>query len=187
MENTNDINELVDKLVEEIDIPEDVPVMYEVWAIGYDEEEQPTGSELLIGTFEDPDAAVSFARDTAAADILGLAEDEDYTGFNVSTYAIHVEVETVVSDGENDTLNIGTIYKKTLELFEEVEDFVCLTNDDYEVIEETGNIQIPCGILKEYNKNDIITVLFEDEETPWPITYKIISKTTSGHYICEFV
>lgn len=187
MENINDINDLVDKLVEEIDIPEDVPVMYEVWAIGYDEEEQPTSAELLVGTFEDPDAAVSFARDTAIADILGLAEDEDYIGFNVSTRTIRVEVETVVSDGENDTLNIGTVYRNTLELFEEVEDFVCLTNDDYEVIEETGNIRIPCNILKKYNKNDVINVIFTDEDEPQPITYKIISKTTSGHYICEFV
>jgi hypothetical protein len=37
----------------------------------------------------------------------------------------------------------------------------------------------------EYGREDIY--IFEDEEEPWPITYKIISKTTSGHYICEFV
>jgi hypothetical protein len=183
MENLNDI---IDKLVEEIDLPDDVPVMYEVWAIGYDEEECPTDAELLIGTFEDPDAAVSFARDTAVSDILGLAEDEDYTGFNVSTHTIHVEVETVISDEENCTLNIGTVYKKTLELFTEVPDFVCLSNDEYEVIEETGYIQIPRHLVKEFNKNDVITILFEDEEEPWPIEYKVISKTDDC-YICEFV
>lgn len=184
MENMNDI---VNKLVEDIEIPDDVPVMYEVWALGYDEEDKPTDAELLIGTFEDPDEAVSFARDTTIADVLGLAEDEDYTNFNGLAHTIHVEVETVVSDKENGTLNVGTVYKKTLELFEEVPDFICLSSDDYEVIEETGYIQIPCNILKEYNKNDVITVIFEDEEQPWPIEYKIISKTTSGHYICEFV
>lgn len=184
MENMNDI---VNELVEDIEIPEDVPVMYEVWAIGYDEEDCITDAELLIGTFEDPDAAVCFARDTSVADILGLAEDEEYTGFNVSTHSIHVEVETVVPDDENGTLNIGTIYKKTLELFEEVPDFVCLSNNEYEVIEETGYIQISCAILKDYNKNDVITVLFVDEEKPWPIEFKIISKTTDGYYICEFV
>jgi hypothetical protein len=183
MENMNDI---VNKLIEDIEIPDDVPVMYEVWALGYDEEEQPTDAELLIGTFEDPDAAVSFARDTAIADILGLAEDEDYTGFNVSTHTIHVEVETVISDDENGTLNIGTIYKKTLELFEEVPDFVCLSNDEYVVIEETGYIQIPCHLVKKYKEGDVIIVLFEEEEEPWPIEYKIISKT-SDCYICEFV
>ena len=184
MENMNDI---VNRLVEDIEVPEDVPVMYEVWALGYDEEDRPTNAELLIGTFEDPDVAVSFARDTAVADILGLAEAEDYTGFNVSTPSIHVEVETVISDEENGTMNIGTIYKKTLELFEEVEEFVCLAGDEYEVIEETGYIQIPRIALKEYNENDLINVIFEDEiYSAQPIPYKIISKTADC-YICEFV
>ena len=56
-----------------------------------------------------------------------------------------------------------------------------------EVIEETGNIQISCTLLREYNKNDTINILFTDEEQPVPIAFKIISRTTSGHYICEFV
>ena len=59
-----DMNDLINELVADLDIPEDVPVMYEVWAIGYDEEDNPTESELLIGTFEDPDEAVCFARGT---------------------------------------------------------------------------------------------------------------------------
>lgn len=181
------INAIVDQLVADIDIPEDVPVMYEVWAIGYNEEDQITDAEMLIGTFDDPDEAVSFARDTSIADVLGLAVDEDYYGFDEGVSTIHVEVETVVASDEDGTMNIGTVYKKTLELFEEVADFVCLANDEYEVIEETGYIQIPCALLKEYNKNDLITIIFEDEERPWPIEYKIISKTTDGYYICEFV
>lgn len=181
------MNAIVDELVADLDIPEDVPVMYEVWAIGYDEEDNPTEAELLIGTFEDPDEAVCFARDTATADVFGLAEDDDYYGFDELVSAIHIEVETVVASDDNGTMNIGTIYKKTLELFEEVPETVCLADNEFEVIEETGYIQIPCSILKEYNKNDIINVVFTDEEEPWPITYKIISKTTSGYYICEFV
>lgn len=181
------INAIVDQLVADIDIPEDVPVMYEVWAIGYDEEDQITDAEMLIGTFEDPDEAVSFARDTSVSDVLGLAEDDDYSGFDDNVCTIHVEVETVVASDEDGTMNIGTIYKKTLELFEEVPDYVCLSENEYEVIEESGMIQIPCALLKEYNKNDIITVLFTDEDKPWPIEYKIISKTTGGYYICDFV
>ena len=114
MENMNDI---VDQLVADIDIPEDVPVMYEVWAVGYDEEDQITDAELLIGTFEDPDEAVSFARDTSVADILGLAEDDDYYGFDEGVQVIQVEVETVVASDEANMMNISTIYKKTLELF----------------------------------------------------------------------
>lgn len=181
------MNAIVDELVADIDIPEDVPVMYEVWAIGYDEEDQITDAELLIGTFENPDEAASFARDTSVTGILGLAEDCTYPGFDKSVHTIHVEVETVVASDEDGTMNIGTVYKKTLELFEEAPDYVCLSGNEYEVIEETGMIQIPCVLLKDYNKNDIITVLFIDEEKPWPIEYKIISKTTGGYYICDFV
>lgn len=181
------MNYMVDQLVADIDITEDVPVMYEVWAIGYDEEEQPTGAELLIGTFEDPDEAVSFARDTAIADVLSLAEDEDYYGFDDSVCIIHVEVETVVACDEEGTMNIGTLYKKTLELFEDLPPFIVLSADDYEVIEETGYIEVPCSLLEGYRKNDIVEIIFDEEEDQvYPIEYKIIHKTTDGHYICEF-
>ena len=184
MENMNDI---VEELIAELDIPVDAPVMYEVWAVGYDEEDRVTDAELLIGTFDDPDLAESFARDTSTADVLCLAEDEEYNGFNAYVNTIHIEVETVISDDDNGTLNVGTIYKKTLALFEEVEEFVRLAGNEYEVIEETGNIQIPCAILKEYNKNDTISIIFTDEEQQVPIMFKIIFKTASGYYICEFV
>jgi hypothetical protein len=101
-------------------------------------------------------------------------------------YNISIEVETVVSNEEDGTMNIGTIYKKTLKV-DELPEYVSLNSDEYEVIEETGYIQIPCSILKDYNKNDKITVIFTEKGEPWPIVYKIISKTTDGYYICEFV
>jgi hypothetical protein len=180
-----DINTIVNELVEDIEMPEDIPVSYEVWAIGYDEEDDPTGAAMLLGTFEDPDQAVSFAKGTTLSDVVNLASDEDYDPTQQAFY-ISIEVETVVVDYEG-AMNVGTVYKKTIEVFEDTPEFVELSTKDYTVIEETGNIQVPCDILKDYNKNDQITVLFVDEETPWPISYKIIYKTTAGYYICEFV
>lgn len=184
MENLNDI---INELVADIEIPEDVPVAYEVWAIGYDEDGTVDASEMYVTAFTDPDEAVAYAKGLTAADILTLAEESPV---GADAYAdiegIVIEVETTVLDENNDSVNIGTIYRNKLELFEEVPDFVCLSNDEYEVIEETGYIQIPRNILKEYNKNDVITVIFEDEEKPWPIEFKIISKT-ADYYICEFV
>jgi hypothetical protein len=103
----------------------------------------------------------------------------------VNSFYISIEVETVVGEDE-DSMNVGTIYKKQLETFEELPEFVTLTNDEFEIMED-GNIQIPCNILKEYNKNDTIMVIFEDAEFSEPMIYKIISKTTDGYYICEFV
>jgi hypothetical protein len=181
-----EMNDLVDKLVADIeDTPADVPVVYEVWAIGHDEEDQATEAEMMIASFEDPDQAVAFAKETSLADVVNLAADDDCE-IPSNVHSISIEVETVVPDDE-ETMNIGTIYRKTLEIYEELPEFVTLSNNEYTVIEETGYIQIPCNILKEYNKNDLINIIFEDEEEPWPITYKIISKTTDGYYICEFV
>ena len=183
MENMNDI---VNKLVEDIDIPEDVPVMYEVWAVGYDEEDSATDAELLLGTFEDPDEAVSFAMGTSLEDVVNLAAD-DQCDMTTEVSTIIIEVETVVPDEENGTMNIGTVYKKLLDVYEELPEYVTLTSDEYELIVETGDIKVPCHILKDYNKNDKITVIFTEKGEPWPIVYKIISKTTDGFYICEFV
>lgn len=184
MENMNDI---INELVKDIETPEDVPVTYEVWAIGYTEEDEPTGAALVLGTFEDPDQAVSFARDTTLADVVNLAADDECE-INYDTQYISIEIETVVSANDDlvESMNVGTVYRKKIELFEELPDFVCLSNDEYEVIEETGNIAVPSQLLSNYNKNDVITVLFEDEEEPWPIEYRIICKT-DNYCVCEFV
>ena len=184
MENMNDI---VNTLVADIEIPDDVPVAYEVWAIGYDADGIVDTSEMYITAFTDPDEAVAYAKGLTAADILALAEESPVGS---EAYAdiegIIVEVETTVLDEDNDSVNIGTVYKNKLELFEEVPDFVCLSNDEYEVIEETGNIAVPSQFLNNYNKGDIVMVLFEDEEEPWPIEYRIIHKNDT-YCICEFV
>jgi hypothetical protein len=185
MENLNDI---VKELVADIEISDDVPVMYEVWAVGCDEYDVVTASEMFVTCFTDPDEAVAYAESITAEEIINFAA-ESHVGSDVysNIEAIIIEVETVVLDENNDSVNVGTVYKKTLAVSEELAEFVTLTNSDYEVIEETGNIQIPCTLLREYNKNDTINILFTDEEQPVPIAFKIISRTTSGHYICEFV
>ena len=180
----NEFDNIVNELVADIDMPDDVPVMYEVWAIGYDEEDHATEAELLIGTFSDPDEAVCFVKATTAADVISLAEEEAYTGFNNNVCYVHVEVETVVVSDEDGTMNIGTIYKKTLELFEELPNFIHLTNDEFQIVAD-GNIAISCGLIKEYNVNDTITIIFEDASYPEPIEYKIIAKD-GEYYICEF-
>ena len=185
-----DMNEMVNQLVEDIEIPEDIPVVYEVWAIGFDEEDMPTGASMLLSTFEDPDQAVAYAKDLTLAEVVNLAAEDDYEDLTYETHSISIEVETVVpsADEEELNMNVGTVYKKRIEIFEEVpDDFVVLFDDEFEIIEETGLLQIPCSILKDYNKNDVVSIVFGDEEKPWPIDYKIISKTTGGYYICDFV
>ena len=182
------VDELVNAIAEDIsEIPDDTTVTYEVWAIGYDEEDCVTDAELLLGTFDDPDFAVSYAKAVTLADVVNLMADEDWEIRSTTGTVDHIsiEVETVVPDDEG-TMNIGTIYEKTLEVFDNLPEFIALSNSDYEIMED-GDIQIPCNILKDYNKNDLITIVFEDDNLSQPMIYKIISKTTSGHYICEFM
>ncbi len=182
------MNELVNKLVEDIEVPEDIPVMYEVWAIGFDEQDELTGASMVLGTFEDPDMAVEYAKALTLADVVNLAADDEYADLTVETHSISIEVETVVPSDDEDELNmnVGTVYKKRLEIFEELPQYVPLSADDFELL-ENGDIQIPCSILKDYNKNDCFTAIFEDGSVSQPMIYRIISKTTSNHYICEFV
>ena len=182
MENLNDI---VNELVKDVEVPEDIPVMYEVWAIGYDEENNITEAEVLLGTFTDPDEAVSLAKDITLPEVVNIAAD-DQCDITTEIYTISVEVETVVPEEDGSTMNIGTVYRKTLEVAN-LPECVSLSSDEYELVEETGDIKVPCAILKDYNKNDKITVIFTESGDPWPIVYKIISRTTSGDYICEFI
>ena len=185
MENLNDV---VNKLVEDIEVPEDVPVAYEVWAIGFDAEDELTGASMVLGTFDDPDFAVDYVKAITFADVVNLAADDEYVDITVETHSISIEVETVVpSDDEEElNMNVGTIYKKRLEIFEELPEYVALSADDYQLM-ENGDIQVPCKLLNDYNKNDCFTAIFEDGSVSYPMIYRIISKTTSGYYICEFV
>jgi hypothetical protein len=178
-----DLNDIVNELVEDLEIPEDIPVTYEVWAIGYDEENQITDAEMLIASFDDPDKAVSYAKELTLADVVNLAADDE-CDITTEVYTIHVEVETVVPDGEG-TINIGTVYKKTLEIYEEFPDYVVLSDDDF-VLLDNGDIMVPKNILTKYKENDCFTAIFEHGGVSQPMIYKI--KTAVGEtFVCEFV
>ena len=183
-----DMNDIVNKLVEDIEVPEDIPAVYEVWAIGFDEADDPTGASMILGTFNDPDKAVEYAKALTLADVINRAADDEYADIAVETHSISIEVETVVPSDDEDELNmnVGTVYKKRLNIFEELPQYVCLSAADYELL-ENGDILVPCDILKDYNKNDCFTAIFEDGGVSQPMIYRLISKTTSDHYICEFV
>lgn len=179
-----DINAIVNELVEDIDTPADIPVSYEVWAIGYDKEDQVTDAELLLATFEDPDSAVHHAKELTLADVINFAASDEYD-ISTEIYYIHIEVETVVPDGDDGAMNVGTIYKKTIEVFEELPEYVVLSDDDF-VLLNNGDITVPKSILAKYGENDCFTAIFEDGGVSQPMIYRIKS-VTDELYICEFV
>lgn len=170
IENYDEINELTDDILD--------PCTYEVWALGYDEYDYVTDAELLLGTFEDPDAAVQYAAIITFADIKEIEGAEVFKHCDM----LSIEVETVV-DTEDGSMNVGTVFTKSIKVFYED---VRLTRDQFTLMDD-GCLAISCELLKDFNKNDLVRIMFEDEKNQPVITYKIISKTTCGKYICEFI
>lgn len=193
--------DLAEYIAEDIeDIPEDCAVTYAVWAIGYDEDDAITDAEMLIAEFTDPDEAIQKAKQLTLADIVHQAADEDDGRESITNVCrISIEVETVVEDDDEGTMNIGTIYKRDIWIDgersdesdtsseDEYSEVVRVTSKDYRILEDDGSLEIDCDILKNFNKNDIVQIWFTDEDNKSILTYKIISKTTGNKFICEFI
>ena len=189
-------------IVEDIeDIPEDTSVSYSVWAIGYTNGSEVTDADMFIKEFSDPDEAIEFAKKLTLADIVHQAAEEHTEVEPIENVSyISIEVETVIEDAENDeTMNIGTIYKRELWIDgeygdeedapeDEYSEVVPVTAKDYKILED-GSLEIGCDILKNFNKNDMVQIWFTDENKDCRsiLTYKIISKTTDDKFICEFI
>jgi len=185
-------DELVKHIVEDLDdFEEDTVVSYEVWAIGYDPEDNVTDAETYFASFDDPDEAIEYAQKITLPDIICMTPDDD-TESDYDISYISVEVETVVKEDE-ESYNVGTIFKNPVWLsdeegpeYDEVTAIVEVSSSDYELLED-GSIKIDRELLEDYNKNDTIQVRYIDEDNQPVMTYKIISKTTDNSFICEFI
>jgi hypothetical protein len=189
--------ELMESIVEDIeDIPEDSEVTYEVWALGCDDCGNCAEDEFLLGEFSDPSQAVAFAS-SVTMDILKSRGPAEF-GSNIlpeGTTYFSIEVETVVEDPEDEdegTMNIGTIYSRDLWIDgpeATTDPIVELTGKDYELTND-GELKISCELLKNFNKNDYVSVIFVEESRSWPMPYKIISKVEyadGDYYHLEFI
>lgn len=186
--------ELMNNIVEDIDdIPEDAEVLYAVWALGCDNEDEPTDAEYLIGEFTDPDEAVKCAKEFTLEKFKA-----EYEKPCADTAYLSIEVETVVGDPDDEdggTMNIGTICSRVLWLEEPnnfpipAEDIVAMTEEDYELLED-GTLKVSVKLLKDFNKNDIIRVQFLNENDTGLLPYKIMSKVIyadGDYYHCELM
>ena len=186
--------ELVNSIVEDLeDFDENTEVVYEVWAFGYDENDEITDAELCMFNSTDPEEAVNYAKTVELADVIHEAGNGPCSSNKV--FRIAVEVETVVPI-DDDLVNVGTIYSKTLweeETYdgpEEDEDYpedqiVHLEDGEYEVRED-NTLKVNCFALKGFNKNDIVMFYFPKEE--FPMEYKIMSRVMyedGDYYHCE--
>ena len=101
--------DLSDKDLEELDDNIDSKTTYEVWALGIDKFKSVTNYEVLLGSFEDPEEARTFAWTVDKSLIKTKTSKE----FPSNLKQINIEVETVVDNGDY-TENIGTIFRTEL-------------------------------------------------------------------------
>ena len=181
--------ELFSYVTEDLEDFDDTAVVtYAVWAIGYDADSCITDTEMYLGEFADPDLAVEKAKALTLADIIHLAsEEDDGSEPNEDVAYVTIEVETVVDDEEEGSMNVGTIFKKDLWLYEEPDDeeLIHVKDNEY-VLDEDGNLIISCDQFNHLNKNDRIKVMYDDEDNTPVLTYTVKSKTTGNKFICEF-
>lgn len=190
-------DEFIDEIVDDLEnIHEDTPVTYEVWALGYTRDGECTDDEVLVGEFTDPDVAVRFAENVSYDLIKEFREGEA----DPATTYFSIEVETVVADPDDEdggTINIDTIHSRDLWLedaeVEEEDDsadsVVSITERDFEFLED-GTMKISCTLLKDFNKNDLVTFEFPEESPVAYLTYKIMSKVIyadGDYYHCELM
>lgn len=94
-------------------LPEDAPISYEVWAIGY---ANNTKKETLLRTFEESRDAVSYADAVTLLEAINAIAGNNY--FNYGTDYVVVEVEAVIDNNKGGTMNIETVYKNDLFILE---------------------------------------------------------------------
>lgn len=154
---------------------------YEVWALGYNCDGEFTGTDLLLGTFEDPDVAAQYAAVVTWSDIR---LHEGYEKFVKTSDMLSIEVETVIEAEPEGTMNVGTIFRKSICVF--VED-LRLSSNDFEIVED-DKIKVSCKLLKDFNKNDKVKIYFTDGKAVF--NYKIISRVIyddGEYYHLEFL
>lgn len=188
--------ELLNSIVEDLeDFDENTEVVYEVWAFGYDENDEITDAELCLFNSTDPEVAVNYAKTVELADIVHQAGNGPCSSNKV--FRIAVEVETVVPI-DDDLVNVGTVYSKTLweeptydgpedEDDEEVDVVYIVNKSDYEILED-NTLKVSCDLLKGYNKNDTVFICLPHEDNDFVLSYKIMSRVMyedGDYYHCE--
>jgi hypothetical protein len=187
--------ELMNNIVEDIeDIPEDSEVTYEVWALGYDKEDNITDVEFCLESFDTLDSALTYLKSLTLEDVFmnyGTCHDDTTNEDLVDVAYFTLEIETVVNTFEG-TTNLGTACQRDLWIDgeygseEDVNHFVSLSENEFEILED-NTVKVRCELLKDFNKNDLVRFYFPD--TPG-IDCQIVSKVIyadGDYYHCEMM
>lgn len=100
-----------DELLEELNLDDfdAKDATYQVWVLGYDENEHITDFEVLVDESKDAESMVEYATNYVEEERYGTMEFPDEVKY------IEVLVETVV-DLEDYTENVGTLFSKIIKI-----------------------------------------------------------------------
>ena len=100
-----------DELLEELKLDDfdAKDAMYQVWVLGYDENENITDFEVLVNESKDAESMVNFAKK--------YVEEERYENLKFPDEVKYIEVlvETIV-ELEDYTENVGTLFSKIIKV-----------------------------------------------------------------------
>lgn len=98
--------ELTEEDLDDLDDSISSKTSYEVWALGINKFDSVTDFEVLLGEFDDPEEARTFAWTVD----LDLVRSKTTKAFPSDLKQLNIEVETVV-EADGYTENIGTILR----------------------------------------------------------------------------
>ena len=98
--------ELTEEDLDDLDDSISSKTSYEVWALGINKFDSVTDFEVLLGEFDDPEEARTFAWTVN----LDLVRSKTTKAFPSDLKQLNIEVETVV-EADGYTENIGTILR----------------------------------------------------------------------------
>lgn len=86
------------------------PAWYQVWCLGYDENENITDWDCFIDESHDPAYSIDRARK--------FIDEEQYKGIHIPDDVVYLEVlvETVVDLGDDGTQNVGNLFQEILKI-----------------------------------------------------------------------
>lgn len=181
----NDVDELDDFEVNE-------EIVYLVCALGYDAKDDCAGCEVYLKEFGDPDEAIAYAKTVDLETVLQVAAGQEQDISEAAYFSLEVETVVECEDPEDGTENIDTVYQRELWVDgaygseENVNHFIPLADGEYEILED-NTVKVPCKLLKDFNKNDLVRIYFPD--TPG-IDCQIVSKVVcedGDYYHCEMM
>ena len=93
-------------------------VCYEVWALGYSDNNEITDCEILLGEFSDFGEAINYAKNTVTLEVCleQLAKENNVETFTEGVTYFCIEVQTVIPTADGGTENIDTAWHKIIEI-----------------------------------------------------------------------